>query len=559
MENNNNRGAHHRSATGTATATARYNVRQQDQNNNNNNNQQQQQQQQITTTTTLSSRRIVWLMCCILFCFLIAGILIIRYPSFIRHNTHNAIAGEIVVKLDPNNIITVPLQPKKETIFGIDHYYMFPSTPPPDPNIYANANASASANASANANANANANTNNNNVTTTIPIEPKGILIYLHSCKQSGIDFFTLPEHRIIAHDIIYNKGLVVFAPSSYNRQSGCFTTDDLKSKNSNNMKGRYSLQKVVEEFIRKHKQQLRKLPIVGMGDSSGGGFLFFVYGSLNLQSMAIYNSPQGYVTTNNDANFNIINNYNNNKIMPPIPTVFLTMSSDISISTKMENNTIMLQEMDIPTQLFKVTTGRPFTNSLCDGRFSELPYEFCQRIFEIIDKDCTSSGSSSSHQFIDIDGYIIDGNDIKNSEQWQHCFEKILDSSDYNYWLHTVSRGMPSSSSGGGEKEDETTMTMEQQSSLWLRIILEKEIQTCYGYHAITAQYHDEILKFLMLNSNIKISIDDDDDDTTTTTTTTDGSSVIENSVEKDEEEETSTSPATRKYTKKRKRNHDE
>ena len=536
MKKNTNIGVHNRSVA-TGTATARYNSRQQHQqdhnnnNNNNDNNQQQQQQQHIITSTALSSRRIIWLMLCILFCFVIAGILIIRYPSFIRHNTHNAIAGEIVVKLDPNNIITVPLQPKKETIFGIDHYYMFPSTPPdPDP-----------VNANNNNNRNSNSNSNNATTTTTVTttIEPKGILIYLHSCKQSGVDFFTLPEHRIIAHDIIYNKGLVVFAPSSYNRQSGCFTSDDLKSKNSNTNKGRYSLQKVVEEFLRKHKQ-LRKLPIVGMGDSSGGGFLFFVYGLLNLQSMAIYNSPQGYITTNNDAKFNIINNYNNNKVIPPIPTVFLTMLSDIAISTKMETNQIMLQEMDIPTELFKITSGRPFTNSLCDGRFPELPYEFCQRIFEIIDKDCTSrTSSSSSHQFIDIDGYIIDGNDIANSVQWQHCYKKITDSSDYNYWLHTSSSGRENGSS-------------------WLRIILEKEIQTCYGYHAITAQYHDEILKFLMLNANIKIMYDNNDTTTatTTTTTTTDGSIGIENSVKKDDDDdETPTTPASRKYTKKRRK----
>jgi len=463
----------HRSASATQTTT-RYNPKNisgkssqqqqqqppQEQNNNNNDNNNNQINQ------TQPSTRIIWLMSCIFLCFAVAGILIVRYPTFIRHNIHSE--GDIVVKLD--DIITVPLQPQKETIFGIDHYYMFPPM-------------------------------NTSTTTTTTTMKPKGILIYLHSCEQSGLDFFNLPEHRIIAHDAVYKKGLVVFAPTSYNRQSGCFTNEDLNDSNNNNG---YHLQGVVKEFIRNHRQLLKKLPRVGMGDSSGGSFLFFVHEAIKLQSMAVYNSPQRYMNIN----------MNNTAIVMMIPTVFLSMSSDISISTRMNINRIKLQEMNVQTKLFEVTP-RTFTDRLCSSRFSELPYEFCQNIFDIIERDCNSANS-----LIDMDGYIIDGSDIKNSVLWQHCFKKIEESSEYNKWMMMTK-----------------TKTQESQSFSWLRVILEKEIQACYGYHSMTAQFHDEILKFLMLNAKI---------DGMDTDTITEGSGTGNgNSVENDEEE--ATIPANR------------
>merc|ERR1712166_589520 len=118
-----------------------------------------------------------------------------------------------------------------------------------------------------------------------------------------------------------------------------------------------------------------------------------------------------------------------------------------------MNINRIKLQEMNVQTKLFEVTP-RAFTDRLCSSRFSELPYEFCQNIFDIIERDCNSANS-----LIDMDGYIIDGSDIKNSVLWQHCFKKIEESSEHNEWVMM-------------------TKTQESQSFSWLRVILEKEIQ---------------------------------------------------------------------------------
>jgi len=333
--------------------------------------------------------------------FGIAGLVIVRYPSFIQHNTHSE--GDIVAKFD--DIITPPLDPERERLQGLDHYYMFPPK---------------------------NATTNG---------YPKGILIYLHSCQQSGLEFFILPEHRIIAHDAI-QKGMVIFSPTSHNRKSGCFSSEDANGY----------LDKVVDGFV--HKNKLHRLPRVGLGDSSGGAFLSFVHQALKLESMAIYNSPEGYVDTNNEAEV--------------IPTVYLTMSSDGYLSTRMHANTIKLQQMNIPTHLYKVTP-RPFTDSLCAARLPELPYEFCQRIFQTIEQDYPN--------LLDADGFVVEG-DVK-SVQWQRFFKKL--ESDYKTISISVSTAQP-----------------------WLRVTLEQEIQSCHGFHAMTAQFHDEILRFLMSNAKM-------------------------------------------------------
>ena len=374
-----------------------------------------------------SSTRLTWFMRSVFLCFAIAGLLIVRYPSFIQHNTHSE--GDIVVKLD--DIITPPLTPERKRLQGLDHYYMFPPQ----------------------------------NVTT------KGILIYLHSCQQSGLEFFILPEHRIIAHDAL-QKGMIVFSPTSYNRKSGCFTSEDYFNSGY--------LEKVVHQFISHHK--LDRLPRVGMGDSSGGEFLSFVHEALKLESMAIYNSPQGFVVTNENEKEDVI------------PTVYLTMSSDGSISTRLNANKKKLREMNISTYLYKVTP-RPFTDSLCAARLPELPLEFCEQIFRTIKKHFTN--------LLDVDGFVVEG-DVK-AVQWQRCFKKL--ESDY--------RTIVSSSSTtdnpifyGNNKESSTSAsastTTSAQYKSWLRVILEQEIQSCHGFHAMTAQFHDEILKFLMSNAKM-------------------------------------------------------
>lgn len=354
----------------------------------------------------------------------IVGLSIVRYPSFIERYAHNE--GEIVVKLDET--ITAPLNPERERLQGLDHFYMLP---------FSNATADG---------------------------KPKGILLYLHSCKQSGLEFFTLPEHRIIAYDAI-QKGLVVFSPTSHNRNSGCYTSED-----SNGY-----LERVVNEFVRKHR--LHQLPRVGLGDSSGGAFLSFVHQALKLESMAVYNSPQSYGEIDS---LDI-------QESTAIPTVYVTMSTDTSILNRMNDNKIRLQELNISSYLYKVSP-RPFTESLCAARLPELTDGFCEHIFETIVRDHSN--------LLDADGYVLEG-DVK-SAQWQRCFDRL----ELDYRIAS-----PTHATDVQILYHEARHSSARAQRSWLRVTLEQEIQTCYGFHAMTAQFHDEVMEFLMLSSKMQES----------------------------------------------------
>jgi hypothetical protein len=330
-----------------------------------------------------------------------------------------------------DDIITDPLQPERERIEGQDHFYILPP-------IYATTNG-----------------------------EPKGILLYLHACKQSGLEFFTLPEHRIIALDAI-QKGLVVFSPTSQNRESGCYTSEDTKDG---------YLERVVEKFLETYR--LDRLPRVGLGDSSGGAFLSFVHRALKLESMAVYNSPQGYgdmLSKEDEA----------------IPTVYLTMYIDKSISNRMNANMIRLQEMNISSYLYKVSP-RPFTNTLCVARLPEILDVFCEHIFETITRYHSS--------LLDADGFVLEG-DVE-SAQWQHFLDGL--ESDYKIISSTDGEGRRNLNKHrrkrvGRKKKNSSP----GPTRSWLRVILEQEIQTSYGFHAMTAQFHNEIIKFLISNSKM-------------------------------------------------------
>jgi len=366
----------------------------------------------VTAGTTCFTR-------CTILCLAFAGLLIFRYPSFIHENMKNY--GKIVLKLD--DVATTPLRPEIESLYGLDHYYMFPPA----------------------------------NATSTG--DPKGILLYLHSCQKSGLDFFTLPEHRIFAISAI-QQGMIVFAPTSYNRASGCFTSEDVD----------WYLEKVVDGFIRNH--QLHQLPRFGLGDSSGGSLLLFVHRALKLESMAVYNSPQGYVDSDINAK-------------EVIPTVYLTMTSDGIITERTNANILKLQEMNVSAKLYTVSP-RPFTESLCPARLPELPPEFCRHIFQTIEREYSN--------LLGTHGNVIEG-DV-TSEQWQHCFKKL----ESDYKISSTTDTFDNLISYGNEKNAASTT----EAKSWLRVILEQEIQTCYGYHAMTAQFHNEILTFLLSNARM-------------------------------------------------------
>ena len=222
-------------------------------------------------------------------------------------------------------------------------------------------------------------------------------------------------------------------------------------------------LKKIVDQFVRRHKLNL--LPRVGLGHSSGGAFLSFLQQRLKLQSMALYNSPEDYgdMHSRNDA---------------LIPTLYLTMSNDGSVMNRMNDNTKRLQDRNITSYLYKVSP-KPFTQKLCAARLPELKKGFCEHMFATIRKQKPHSS------LLDADGFVLDENAA--STKWLDLFEFL--ELDYEGFC-------PIDNTEGLQYYDD------EKPKCWMRTVLEQEIKTCYGYHAMTSQYHDEIINFLISNS---------------------------------------------------------
>jgi hypothetical protein len=381
---------------------------------------------QSSTTINTGPRQF---MCLIILFLCIAVLLAAKYPKFIQSNIHRQ--GDIVAKL--NDILTLPLQPQKDRTYGLDHYYMLPSSLQ---------------------------STKHGNTTVVTPT--KGILIYFHSCHQSGLEFFHLPEHRIIAYDAL-QKGLAILAPSSHDRVSGCYTRTDVDY-----------IRRIVNDWVGRHG--LHDLPRVGMGDSSGASFLFFVHSQLNLKGMAIYNSPHGYGRSEYGSDYEREDAVG--LASATIPTIFLTMPLDENIFKRTVDHKNSLQALNVSTQLVTVTP-RPFTESLCKARLPELPHDFCtQKIFQTLQKEYNAHG-----KLLNTDGFVAAG-EGGTAGQWFQFFQKL--EAEYQ----PIRSNYLTEKAGNGRS--------------WLWAVLEQEVKSCQGYHGMSAEWHDEILEFLLESANI-------------------------------------------------------
>lgn len=318
------------------------------------------------------------------------------FPEVIEHYSHSQ--GKIVAKTD--EIVTVPLKPIQELIQGENHYFMLPKT----------------------------------------FRKAKGVLIVLHSCKRSGLEFFHLPEDRILAQDAL-KQGLAVLALTSQDRDSGCFTQKDVSWVGN-----------VVDEWARTHG--LETVSRYGLGMSSGGSFLFFVHKELKLESMVVYNTPQGFLPADIE-----------DRAM--IPTAFVTMPRDKLMLKEMRSNYNELVQKEIPSQIFRVSP-RPFTKSLCTGRFPEMLANDCDSFFELLQKDYS--------QLLDKDGFVAE--DLI-SGQWQTLFETLgLDSQTNELYFQTA---------------------LASSGHSWTWAAIEQEVRTCHAYHGMTSEHHSSVLAFLL------------------------------------------------------------
>jgi hypothetical protein len=385
----------------------------------------------------VQARRIL---CFALLFALVVTVVTTVYPPFIARNTH--IDGDIVAKRN-DKIVTLPLHPQMEKVHGMEQYFLFPSYVAHAQHVKAYTNST----------------TKNNNFTSKTPSPIKGVLIFLHSCKQSGLDVFHLPESRIVVYDAL-QKGLAVLAPSALNTESKCFSYQDLDH-----------LPIIVDDWTKNHN--LQALPRIGMGESSGASFLFFVHKDLNLQSMAVYNTPHTFL----DDEWGIA-----------IPTVMLSMPQDDPVASRMTEHYHKLQQLNVSTQLYEVTP-RPFTDSLCMSRFPELPRESCQHMFQhFLDKD---------------DGILLNDDGFAQGSMqattWTRFFQAIETQyvEDQETTVSTVNRVKTSA-------VYDTTKAGNGHSWFWA--VVEQEVKACQAYHAMTADFHHEVLQFVMSHANISV-----------------------------------------------------
>jgi len=333
-----------------------------------------------------------------------------RFRGVLTAYTTSAGNGRGII-VNVENTAIRPLNPKEEILLGGSHFYMLPKTPFE---------------------------------------EAIGVLIVFHPCNRSGVDFFLLPEDRIVAKNAL-EKGLAVLSLTSKDRESGCFTTEDTGIVNQ-----------VVDKWTNLHN--LSKVPRYGMGISSGGSFLFFVYKELHIKRMVVYNTPQGFLPSD----------HHDETTMMMIPTAFVTMSMDKPLSRRIRENHKELSKRHIPTQLFQISP-RPFKKEvICKSRLPEMKPKDCDRIFESL------QGGDSHHQLLDKDGNVLQ--DITESYEWK----ELVSTLDLDAW--PSSSHFPTSKTSGGHS--------------WPYASIEQELHACYGRHGMNSQHHVKIMEFLLLTA---------------------------------------------------------
>ncbi|KAL3943330.1 MAG: hypothetical protein SGBAC_002613 [Bacillariaceae sp.] len=265
----------------------------------------------------------------------------------------------------------------------------------------------------------------------TVPLGPKAVTIY----------------ERIIAHDAL-QRGLAVFAPTSKDRESGCWTQQDL-----------VTVEDIVEEWTYNH--DLNELPRMGMGDSSGASYLFFVFKTLKLKSMAVYNTHQIYLQEDMKK-----------KTGKAIPTVFVSMKEDEVLAKRMAKNHEQLASAAIATKEFHISP-LPFTSAVCYPRFPELENDDCDKLYSAIKIELPN--------LLDRRSFV---KQTLTTEEWDAFFGKIEDLMDYT------------SASSYYVRDD---AHKRDQPRAWINEGIQQEIKACQGFHSMSSEHHTLILDFLI------------------------------------------------------------
>ena len=283
----------------------------------------------------------------------------------------------------------------------------------------------------------------------------KGVLIFFHGCNHAGgQDFFELPEDRIVALAAL-NRGLAVLAPTSINRKTGCWGHADANHLNEH---------QVVDKWMESVGLDAA-LPRMGMGASSGGAFLFSVYQSLGLSSIAPYVSGRGF-TESQLAAGNVP------------PTIFVHMAKDWHTADNVEESHAAMVKAGVAAEKVAIYP-HGLTPELCSKRLPEFGDRRCQAFLRdvvahvgLVDK--TDYTVMASYQ----------------SGDWKGVMEKHK--LDAGLKPDTKTKGVASTTSFGGHS--------------WLWASVEEEIAASFGVHEMTAEHRQRVLDFLMKHAGIEL-----------------------------------------------------
>lgn len=95
-----------------------------------------------------------------------------------------------------------------------------------------------------------------------------GVALLFHACRQSATDWFTLPEHRRLAAELLRHR-LALLAITSSNRVTGCWSTRHPAAQNHDAARVRLTVRQWLSTQRVSHAA-----PIYAVGISSGATFL---------------------------------------------------------------------------------------------------------------------------------------------------------------------------------------------------------------------------------------------------------------------------------------------
>ncbi|MQL72909.1 hypothetical protein Taro_005247 [Colocasia esculenta] len=196
-----------------------------------------------------------------------------------------------------------------------------------------------------------------------IPDAPKAVLFLAHGCNGRAANFWDrspgcpscvgLPEERLIVLQALSRK-LAVLTVSSEGR---CWTFDDEQTK----------VKWIIQWWVKKH--ELKELPIVAIGASSGGHFVSSLAAELNFSSIVVMIAEGVYDSMGIPTSYP--------------PTLFVHMPKDRMRKLQIKQNMRALKENGVDVAEIRCMEF-PLTPNFLSDRIPGLDETFSVKLFEL-------------------------------------------------------------------------------------------------------------------------------------------------------------------------------